>query len=95
MLVPEYRSIDYVPDAKVVTLPEALMHPAEDIADASTLVPVNELENLWRRAKRLDLPDLAKMAEEHHAREAARIAAEVATVEFGLSGSKRPDEASA
>jgi len=81
VLVPEYRSIDYVPDAKIVTLPEALMHPAEDIVDAATLVPAKEIDNLWRRVKRLDLPDLAKMAEEHHAREAARIAAEIATVE--------------
>jgi ATP-dependent RNA helicase HelY len=80
-LVAEYRSIDYVPDQKFVTLPEALIAPPEDIADARTLVPVNELDNLWRRVKRLGLPDLAALAAEHQAREAKRIASELAEID--------------
>jgi ATP-dependent RNA helicase HelY len=80
-LVAEYRTIDYVPDDKIVTLPDALIAPPDDISDARELLPVNEIDNLWRRVKRLKLPDLAQLAEEHQARESARIAAELAEIE--------------
>jgi len=81
VLVPEYRSIDYVPDAKFVKIPEAFIQPADALEDATELVPAKEIDNLWRRVKRLALPDLAKMAAEHQAREAERIAGELATIE--------------
>lgn len=81
VLVPEYRSIDYMPDAKLVTLPEELVQPPDNVDDASTLIDAKAIDNLWRRVKRLGLPNLEKMAEEHQAREAARIAAEIASVE--------------
>jgi ATP-dependent RNA helicase HelY len=80
-LVAEYRSVDYVPDQKIVALPEALIAPPDEITNATDLVPANELDNLWRRVKRLGLPDLAQLAEEHQAREAERIAAELAVIE--------------
>jgi ATP-dependent RNA helicase HelY len=81
VLVPEYRSIDYVPDAKIVTIPEALIQPADAMDDVTELVTAKEIDNLWRRVKRLALPDLAKMAAEHQARESERIAQELAVIE--------------
>ena len=81
VLVPEYRSIDYMPDAKLVTLPDELVQPPDNVDDATTLVDAKAIDNLWRRVKRLELPNLEKMAEEPHAREAARTAAEIASVE--------------
>ncbi|MEZ4497241.1 MAG: DNA helicase, partial [Thermomicrobiales bacterium] len=80
-LVAEYRSIDYVPDQKIVSLPDALIAPSDDVIDAKTLVESRELDNLWRRVRRLGLPDLARIAEEHQAAESERIAAELAVIE--------------
>jgi ATP-dependent RNA helicase HelY len=80
-LVSEYRQIDYLTDAKIVRVPEALIEPPDSVLDATELVPAKEIDNLWRQAKRLGLPDLEAMASEHHAREKIRAAEELGKLE--------------
>jgi ATP-dependent RNA helicase HelY len=76
-LVPEYRQIDYLSDNKIVRVPEGLVEPPPSVTDATDLVPKNEIVNLWRRVKRLGLPQLDEIAREHRAKEDTRLAAEV------------------
>lgn len=86
VFVPEYRSVDYVPDAKVAKFPDELISPPDNVEKATELLAANEIDNLWRRVKRLALPDLEKMATDHHAREADRIAQELAAIETDFRG---------
>lgn len=79
--VAEYRSIDYVPDAKLAKLPVELLSPPDGVDKATDLVDAKEIDNLWRRVKRLALPNLEKMAADHHTREAERISRELASIE--------------
>lgn len=76
-LVPEYRQIDYLTDNKVVRVPEGLVEPSDTVTDATQLIPAKEITNLWRRAKRLGLPDLEAMAAEHRAKEQTRLSGEL------------------
>jgi ATP-dependent RNA helicase HelY len=81
VFVAEYRSVDYVPEAKLAKLPVELISPPDGVESATELIAAKEIDNLWRRVKRLALPNLEKMAAEHHAREAERIARELAGIE--------------
>ncbi len=77
-LVSEYRQIDYLTDGKVVRVPKGLFEPPDVVTNATELVPANEITNLWRRAKRLGLPDLDAMATEHRAKEQTRLTGQLA-----------------
>jgi ATP-dependent RNA helicase HelY len=86
VFVPEYRSVDYVPDVKLAKMPVELISPPDNLESATELIEAKEIDNLWRRVKRLKLPDLERMASEHQAREAERIARELATIEADYLG---------
>ncbi|MFL5762097.1 MAG: DEAD/DEAH box helicase [Thermomicrobiales bacterium] len=75
-LVNEYRQIDYLTDDKVVRVPDALIEPPDKVDDATELAPAKEIENLWRRVRRVGLLDLEALAAEHQARERERLAEE-------------------
>ena len=84
----EYRSIDFLPDEKVVTIPESLIEPPDGVSDPAKLAAPEELASIWASLDALDLPDLDAIATEHRATEAAavagseeRIAAELAEIE--------------
>ena len=78
VLVPEYKSIDFIPEKRTITLPVELIEPPTAITDATERLPANAIDNVWRKVRRLGLPDLAGMEREHQEREAARIAADLA-----------------
>jgi ATP-dependent RNA helicase HelY len=80
-LVNEYRQIDYLTDDKIVRVPEALIEPPDNVSDATELVSAKEIDNLWRRVRRLGLADLDAMAAEHRARERERLASELGRLE--------------
>jgi ATP-dependent RNA helicase HelY len=80
-LVNEYRQIDYLTDSKVVSVPDALVEPPDKVGEATDLVAAKEIDNLWRRARRLGLPDLDAMASEHRARERERHSSELGRLE--------------
>jgi ATP-dependent RNA helicase HelY len=83
-LVPEYRQIDYLSDNKIVRVPEGLIDPPGTVSDATELVPKNEIVNLWRRVKRLDLPRLDEIALAHRVKEETRLAAEMEHLQHDL-----------
>jgi ATP-dependent RNA helicase HelY len=68
-------------DGKIVRVPEALIEPPDKVAEATDLVQSKEIDNLWRRARRLGLPDLDTMAAEHHAKERERLASDLGRLE--------------
>lgn len=83
-LVTEYRHIDYLTDDKSVKIPEALLDLDEPVEDAATLVDESELDKVWSRVARLDLPDLDAMVAEHRQREWARVSVEIEQAEVEL-----------
>ena len=65
----EYRLIDYLPDELTVTIPEALVEPADANVAPDSLVPMDEFDRIFEQMAALDLPDLDAMAEEYRSRE--------------------------
>lgn len=77
-IVPEYRSIDYVFDKRIESVPSPLIEagaPIEDVV-AAKLVTGRQLSAFWTRVRKLGIPDLAAIRREHRRVEEARIAAE-------------------
>ena len=88
-LVPEYRHIDYLTDEKTVRVPDELNDPADGVDDAASLVDQTEIDAVWERVDRLQLPNLTEMVNEHHERERARLSVEIAQYEAELAEAAR------
>ncbi len=86
-LLPEYRRIDHLSDA-VVALPEALVEPADDVAQAGELVGAAELQAVWDELAALDLPDLEALAEAHRLRERERAEPEITLLAADLAAAR-------
>jgi ATP-dependent RNA helicase HelY len=72
----EYRKIDNLPDDIVIRIPESLIEPPELVSDAADLVSTEELARIRNDLNERGLPDLDKLASEHRAAQAERIATE-------------------
>jgi len=79
-LLTEYRQLDHLTD-QVVTVPPGLVDPPSGTTEARELASEPELLALAEQLGRLDLPDLDRLAGEHRAREAARMADETRSME--------------
>ncbi|HET7092808.1 MAG TPA: helicase-related protein, partial [Thermomicrobiales bacterium] len=86
-LLPEYRRIDHLAEAKV-ELPPALIEPPDTVVDALQLVSQADLDALWAQVDALGLPDLAALTEEHRRREQERAAPELLALDGAIAEAK-------
>jgi ATP-dependent RNA helicase HelY len=72
-LLTQYRQIDYLPDDKIVKVPQELIEPPDGVTDPTTLTTPAKLRGLKRQLHNLQLPNLRELAAEFRERELSRL----------------------
>ena len=86
-LLTEYRQVDYLTEHQLA-LPEPLIEPPDDTANAKSLIHHATLRALYRRLEGLDLPCLEQLAREHRAQDEERRRGILGALEVDLAAAK-------